>query len=84
MKDTIDRYFDMLFISLEEEDWTSVTIYLSKLSPYSSSFNADEMEQYKNAEYLCNHVGTPKLFIVDDDYEEVSEFQEWYDFDPDC
>lgn len=87
----IEAYFNLLFLSLEESDYTGASILLSKLSPYSNSFSTEQLEMYNEAEILCNHAGSPRLHFIEEEEEDIFEDdgqpsweQEWHDFDPDC
>ena len=79
----INNYFDNIDAALDIKDYSTAQIYMAKLSKYFHIFD-DELSDYYN--YLVDAldgVGSP-VELIEDDYYEPTELDEWHDFDQDC
>jgi hypothetical protein len=79
----VQELFDILENDMEVQDYEHAEIILARLSRYFHLFDDEHIDYYQYAQETVEYNS-----IDDEDwYEselEVTEFEEWYDFDPDC
>lgn len=74
----IQGLFDLLEVSLEEENLANAEVYIGKLSKYFHLFDDELTDYYQYAQDVIDS------YWDQDRYDEPSELQEWHDFNPDC
>lgn len=74
----IQGLFDLLEVSLEEENLANAEVYIGKLSKYFHLFDDELTDYYQYAQDVIDS------YWDQDCYDEPSELQEWHDFNPDC
>jgi len=88
----IEELFDQLEMDIDILNYEHMEIVVARLSKYYAHFD-DELTDYY--QYACDLLeehndGTKGTPFEDDEFEtweddgQPDEFQEWYDFDPDC
>ena len=74
----IQGLFDLLEVSLEEENLGNAEVYIGKLSKYFHLFDDELTDYYQYAQDVIDS------YWEQDCYDEPSELQELHDFNPDC
>lgn len=75
----VQGLFDLLEASLEEENLEDAELYIGKLSKYFHLFDDELIDYYQ---YAQDVIDSYSRYYEDDG--QPDEFQEWFDFDPDC
>lgn len=74
----VQGLFDILEVSLEEENLENAELCIGKLSKYFHLFDDELTDYYQYAQDVIDQLR------FSNSYDEPSELQEWHDFDPDC
>lgn len=80
----IGELFDQLEVDIDNLNYDHASIVVARLSKYYAHFD-DELADYY--QYACDLLDVYHNENTEDDYEydgQPDEYQEWYDFDPDC
>lgn len=77
----VGPYFDILEASLAEGNESLASQMLEKIAPYFHLLDDEHKDYYHGAQYALEE---DMVECFSEDYDEPSEIDEWYSYDPDC
>jgi len=77
-------YFDILEVAMAEQNIELAETMLARISPYFHLLDDEHIDYYHGCQYAIEENMIHCFAGDEDNYDEPSEMDEWFSYDPDC